>query len=549
MPAFNIFKLRNPFEGHDVADFDDYLANGRSPNPHQSIEIPGGEAKLYIWSSFPRPPKWASFIRDGFGDEVDIPNRAATGALVIVRIELDSRHHYFGLPFGPTGRFILNQSAIERAYGLRSALNIIYPRSLGDTEQDAARLVSLDSKRRQRDLMRARVQTARASTFETFDIDQLRDLVDAATGRPADTTGWGHRMTGADGLSFSIDIPFSELAQLCKRVELAHRQNDYRARFTWLDDVQPVTDPVLVSRLEHDLVDRIRNGQIDEIDLAPPQIVNWEDADLFRFHTDGHRRVHHRQLRLRDYVSSLRNSKVIDDLTFPYLTKGTVRVVDGDGGLVHQWHISNCLVGTLDVDGTTYVIDEGQFFTIAKDFIDEIDTFLDALDSGATVLPECAVGVHEREYNQSASTSIGCLLLDRKNLVIPTRTTSIELCDLLTSDKELIHVKRELGSRDLSHLFSQGTTSAELIHDNEEFRVLVQEKVHELAGDDAYAFFDKTGIRTSEFRVVFGVIADWRNRKPSEALPFFSKLNLRRTVRDLTRRGFRVGFQRVKQAL
>lgn len=549
MPALKVFKLRNPFGGQEVDDFDHYLAGGRLPVKYGPVEIQEGQAKLYVWASFPRPPKWAPFVREGFGDEVRIPDRAATGALIVVRIESDSRFHYFGLPFGPTGRFILNQTAIERAYGLRSALNIIYPRSLGDTEQEGARLVSLDAKRRQKDLMRARIQTARASTFETFDIDQLRDLVDAATGRPADTAHWGHRMTGGDGLSFSIDLPFTELGQLCKRVEKAHRQNDYRARFSWLDDVQPVTDPSLVAQLEQEVVERIRMGRLDEIDLAPPQIVNWEEVDLFRFHTDGHRNVQHRQMRLRDYVASLRSKKLLDELTFPFLSRGTVKALDGDGALVHQWHLSDCLVGTLDVEGATYVIDEGQFFTIASDFIEEIDAFLDRLNQGTALLPECAVGAHEREYNESASTSMGCLLMDRKTLVIPNRTTPIELCDLLTPEKELIHVKRELGSRDLSHLFSQGTTSAELIHDNEEFRVLVQEKVRELSGNDTYAFFDQVGIRTSEFRVVYGVVADWRDRKPSEALPFFSKLNLRRAVRDLSRRGFRVGFQRIRQSL
>jgi uncharacterized protein (TIGR04141 family) len=546
MPALTVYKLREHFEGSRVDDFDRYLAEGRNPDALQVVEIPGAEAKLYVWSSYPRTPRWESFLRTGW-DDVHIPARSPVGALVILRTRIGRKLHYFAIPFGNTGRYILHQAAVQRAYGLRTALNIMYPRRLGHSEQDATRVIGLDTKQRGSDVMRARLQSSAETTFETFGIDQLRDVVDAATGRPAEIDLWGSRIHGADGLTFSLETDVHGLGDICRRVEAAHSRDDYRARFPWIDHVQPVNDPEVRARLENEVVSRLRDGDIEDLDLAPPQIVNWEAVDGFRFHTDGHRGTTHRQLRLADYRRALGRVGRLDDLSYAQLHQGFIKALDGDGTTIHEWSVWRTIVGTVDVDDSTYVIEDGEFFTVAPDYLAELDDFTDNVGSGATSLPKCGVGVHEKDYNIAAAEELGVLLMDRETVTIPSRTTAIELCDLLTKDRELIHVKREFGSRDLSHLFSQGTTSAELIHDDHDFRSHVQKKVAELAGDAAYSFFDETGISPSAFRVTYAVIGDWRGKSPSERLSFFSKVNLRRAVRDLSRLGYNVAFQQVTQ--
>lgn len=548
MPALTIYKLRHPFEGSRVGDFDRYLAEGREPDAYETLEIPRGEVKLYIWSSFPRPPRWEGFIQTGWAD-AHVPARAPVGALVIVRVVIDRKSQYFAIPFGMTGRFIVEQAAIERGYGLRTALNVMYPRTLGHSEREATRVLALDAKRRGKDVMRSRQQSSAEATFETFGVDQLRDVVDAATGRPADMETWGHRVTGADGLTFSVEAQVPDLGDICRRVEASHRQDDYRARFPWIDHVQPVNDPDLLSKLQDEVVERLRDGKLDELDLAPPEIINWAAVDVFRFHTDGRQGVTHRQLRLADYRSALKRTGQLDDVSFPVLRHGFIKALDGDGGTVHQWTVWKAIVGVVDLDGVTYVLEDGEFFTVAKDFLDELNEFIDRLGPSPTRLPNCGVGVHEEDYNLRAGAQPDVLIMDRQTVTVPTRTTAIEVCDLLTIERELIHVKREFGSRDLSHLFSQGTTSAELVHDDHDFRRHVQKKVIELSGDNAFAFFDESGISPSSFRVTYAVIGDWQGKTPAERLSFFSKVNLRRAVRDLSRRGFQVGFQPVIQNL
>lgn len=545
MPALTVYKLKSHLEGADVGDFDDYLEPGRTVDSYGPVEAEGFNAKLYVMTSPPRPPRWLPFLREGFGDDLQIPSRRGLGALVLVQIQFGSRSHYFALPFGPSGRFILNDAAIQRAYGLRTALNLIYPTDV--SEEETSRLVSIDAKRRGENTIRSRVQSSRATRFETFDIDRLRDVLDAATGRPANADHWGQRITGADPVSLGLDLDFNQLGVLCRRVEQAHRRSDYRQRFAWLDNIQPVGDPDLERSLAEQVVSSIRNEIFDDFDLSPPQIVDWSQVDDFKYAVQRPRNLRHPDLRLHEYVAALKSSDMLDDLTSAQLRHTAISARDANGEAIHIWTAWKCLTGTLEYKSQTYVLDEGEFFVVSTDFLKEVNEFIADIPKGSESLPDFQNGWDEKRYNEEAAKASNTrLLLDRDTIRTSATTTAVEVCDLLTEERELIHVKRELGSRDLSHLFSQGIVSAELIQTDKEFRNAVQKKVKQLSGTERFAFFGEGGITTSDFRVTYAVIAHWRGRTAADALPFFSKINLRRTAIDLTNRGFQVGFQQIE---
>jgi uncharacterized protein (TIGR04141 family) len=120
----------------------------------------------------------------------------------------------------------------------------------------------------------------------------------------------------------------------------------------------------------------------------------------------------------------------------------------------------------------------------------------------------------------------------------------------MTAQGELIHVKRKLGSSDLSHLFSQGYISAETIHAGPELRAAVRAKVEEQAQvqqRDAAKFcrFVKEPFSPSDLTVVYAILADWKGKPPRDRLPFFSKVNLRHYAQQLSRMGFNIAFAAV----
>jgi uncharacterized protein (TIGR04141 family) len=131
------------------------------------------------------------------------------------------------------------------------------------------------------------------------------------------------------------------------------------------------------------------------------------------------------------------------------------------------------------------------------------------------------------------------------NTVRPFRSTSqVEICDILSRENQLIHIKRHLGARDLSHLFSQGLVSAELLQDDPEFRIQAAELAEDVSEGTGTVFLVDE-LRPSEFSVIFGIIADWRGRTLEEALPLFSKVSLRSCSKVLRGRYFRVGCCRI----
>lgn len=129
-----------------------------------------------------------------------------------------------------------------------------------------------------------------------------------------------------------------------------------------------------------------------------------------------------------------------------------------------KWLEANVSVGT-----RRFFLMDGEWSEIGADYVrasrDAIAPLFAAVP-GVTLLPwSLSRGCTERDYNQYAAARSGgrLLCLDRNQTVRDPLgiRSSLEICDLLGPDNELIHVKRAKGSAPLSHLFSQGLNSAQ----------------------------------------------------------------------------------------
>jgi len=208
-------------------------------------------AYALVIGSVPHDTRWAGFVRSGF-DPIDIPPASSPGALLVVEVPHDDSILRFAFAFGSTGRFLLARDSYEHGFGLTTALNVIYPK--GTAAAYAARLRSVDSKRRGPTIMRSKSQASEVSAFEEFDINRLQDVVTAAVGIPDDTGLWGARVSGGDPFRTDISIEFADLGDLCIRLHEVHESEDYAESFGWIDDIQPVTDPGLRERLENEVL-------------------------------------------------------------------------------------------------------------------------------------------------------------------------------------------------------------------------------------------------------------------------------------------------------
>ena len=127
--------------------------------------------------------------------------------------------------------------------------------------------------------------------------------------------------------------------------------------------------------------------------------------------------------------------------------------------------------------------------------------------------------------------------------------SSIEFCDLLSANAELIHVKRKSRSATLSHLFAQGNISASTLIGDGPFRDSVRMHLEEIAGEDADRWLglipgSESTPERARYTVHFAVLTNSKG-EGTGWLPFFSKLNLMQASKQIRSLGPRVTISRV----
>ena len=268
---------------------------------------------------------------------------------------------------------------------------------------------------------------------------------------------WGKRPTGGDPLSFAAEIDFPGLGKVCRELTEANDRDDYKDRFGWLDSIRPIYDPQLLKSIEEDLVLQLLVGDFINLDLAPPEIVDWSRVTGFQYHFDYRQNFIRPELQLSIYLSNLRYHENEDDyVNVEYFRRKSIRALDADGTEIYRWSVWRCLTGEFEVNAATYVIDEGAIFEVSSDYLSVLNEDLSRMPLQEDLAwPIATESMNEDSFNRKSAAALApALLMDKKLVNSRMQTTPIEVCDVLTANRQLIHAKLKFGSRDLSHLFS-----------------------------------------------------------------------------------------------
>lgn len=289
-------------------------------------------------------------------------------------------------------------------------------------------------------------------------------------------------------MSANPEVDFSDLGNFCKKVFLTHAVGT-PDDFLWTETLQPVDDSGLKAKLFDKAVDVLVSS--NELSFAVPEIIEWDDVAHFAVTCLPEQKfLDPEDFDLKVSLEKLEKPKAI---TLASLRKWKLNAFDQANDLVHGWPLLRCLSGQFEFDAKTYVMAEGEFFRVASDFISKLDAFIDTINSTELAFPTAVQDPPEGEYNeQAANSSVNYLLMDKKMVKLTSQTSAIEACDLLTIDGAFIHVKRKLGSSSLSHLFAQGSVSADLLLMSSEFRTKIDEKIEIAEGARALATGDQT---------------------------------------------------------
>jgi len=543
-----LYKLRSTIAGEPVETPEQALREGVAELPEITTTVAEtGEftAYLYTLSSDPKDPGWLQFLRQGF-PELSFDPTFSHSAVLLVRLKTNPRE-WFALTFG-YGRFLMRRDCFMRRYGLRVALNSIFENDSLDISTPQQRLRQIDAKTVAENTLQTRVQSNRSTAFDTFGFDVQQDLLGAVVGTPRSQNLWGSRIKGSDALNLRVPLSFQQMGRLCRDVLTYYDRTDYRIRFDWIDNLEAIYDLDLMIPLEDEVEAMLAVGS-KAFELAPPEMVEWDEIACFRYSLEPSRTFD--DLELEDYLAVAQQADSPYDSTT--LREQYVEALDGNDDVLYSWSIFECLDGELRLADQPYLLVAGDFFSIAASYQEELNRYVDTIPEWPQPLPSSTVKENEGPYNErAAESSDEYLMLDRKTVKVGGKTSPIEICDILTRAGAFVHVKRKLGSGTLSHLFAQGSVSGDLLLTSREFRqasiekVLLAAKERGFEGENAFPHFSADGVSPTAHQIVYAIVTKWKNRTLTEALPFFSKINLRKHTQNLRRMGYPVFHKRIQ---
>lgn len=500
---------------------DEQIVKTDRAKPPVDLKISEGKARLYAKkSSRPKLPDWAPFLVRN----QDVPpdffeGSRSEGAVLLVR----HAGAAFALSFG-MGHHLINLDLTDRDFGLRVTLNSIDPQKLR----------SLDKASHEVNPLHIRSQSSRDADIFDLNIDPELDMVHAVTGT-SEVALFGEHISGRDALTINPPATLDDLPKILAEA-LARRDKTLPERFAWIDNVHRVRDSTMIECLDDALTDALQSHPRPEnLWLGEPEIVDWETQTGYSFDQRS-KTARHRTLQLDqllDYIAEhggKPNAEMLRSIS--------VHVNDANYQSIKTWTTYRCLYAELPMGNETFILRNGLWYEVSRKFVDEIDAHFKRLEAERAKMP---VYQHADEglYNESvANENAGYELLDKKNISFANSYDKIEFCDLVRDGRDLIHVKLYRSSATLSHLFAQGSVSAETFMRHEEFRVKLNEKLPaSIKLDDPLA-----RPKAENYRVVYAIAT---TKDLPKDLPFFSKITLKNAIIGLNGLGFGVALARI----
>lgn len=463
------------------------------------------ELDLYSKQNLAHPPSWINIFTPHTHD--DLSHLSNSGCAAVLLMKRGDR--YFALTFG-YGRHLLNPDCFEENFGLRVVVNAVDPEKLRSV--DVHTLESIPVHKRN--------QASTSTSFADFGLDVEQDLMYAATGSPKDKE-FCKTLSGKDALKVSLPFELKDLPGLLDKAINLFDSESYKQSFPWIDRLSEVRNASIKNELDTKLIDKITKNDFSKTWLSIPEVINWENISGFRYQKAKRGELHD-DISWEGYLVYVRENS--EELSIKKMREQYIYCINAANDQPeYSWKIYQCIYCELELNEEMYSLTNGKWYKIDGDFLENLDEGIRNIPASEISLPEYSEK-SEDKYNEKVVNSDGnrFVLMDKKNISYGGGSSRIELCDIYTNDKKLIHVKRYGGSSVLSHLFSQGLVSTQLILSDGNFRTLVNKKLpktHKLPAKNEKP-------KANEFEVVY-VIASNDTKTTALDLPLFSKINLR----------------------
>ena len=505
----------------DISQKDVLAIRGRKQR--SIIQIEGTECEFY-WRSNPSKPRWVELFSGVEGLNTNSMQGKSLQGILIFQCE----GRVFCFTFGHA-RHLINPLTIERYFGLKVALSL----------SDPALIKSIDKANIDKTPFRSRTQSSKYVSLSEFEFKFDWEILKSLTGIVETQSEKSYEtITGADSVSISTEISLKEIPKTAIRLLTAYKSKVYRSKYPWIDYIVPLRDKALVDSLDSLAVKSINDEDIDEIWISPPAIVPYENFSGFCYKRRGSTTASEVTHPDMDLESCLSEKKLSKKVTLSNIKSTKIYLYDGSDREIEAWPLYSCLNVELEKDGHRYLLSEGDWYRVDRDFVKEVDEYFDAFPRSPLVFEDYK-GKLEGPYLNDIADGKKFFMMDQKFVKLSGATSKFEFCDLLTPDNEIIHVKKYSSSSVLSHLFSQAYVSAESLLRSTE--VAEQVNTHLAKEYDHLFEFDAK----KQPRAVTIVLAIMQKRAGALHMPFFSKVNFKQYSQRLLDMGYEVQLKKI----
>ena len=419
----------------------------------------------------------------------------------------------------------MKNGTYEERFGLKTALSVIDPENLR----------KIDKKNMSVSPKNTSEQLTKTGVISDFGIDIEQDLIQSITGKSIDKNNFGEIVSGKDSLNVSISVNCNSIKQFLKLCHEKYVSNEYKKSFSWIDHIAEIKDLELIKSLNNKLIDKLRDNDENRIWMAVPEVIKWETVVGFKYKKSDSLK---NDIEINSFLDSLTDK---ENLNKDFLTRKMVSCIGSENDTdLYKWSAYNCIYCEIEEENKLYLLSNGKWYKTEKNFVNKVNTIFRALRDEPSIISLPKYN-HENEarYNEEISKrNRHFCCMDRKIIQHGGGHGKIEFCDIMTTDKKIIHIKRYGNSSVLSHLFNQGLVSGELFLRDEEFRNKINKK---LDIDFKISNIDQKP-DASQYTIIFGIISLSKN---SLEIPFFSKVALRTATERLKAFGYRVHFIKI----
>lgn len=338
-------------------------------------------------------------------------------------------------------------------------------------------------------------------------------------------------------LSTNVKVTLETLKPKLKDYLKQYNKTSYKKEFPWLDNIFEVRDKAVIKKLFDKVIEDIYNNKIDFTWLAIPEIIDWSDVLGFKFSKPERAKIYP-DIELSNFIHEIKDDQGI---SLDYLKRRKVYLWSSStSSAIKSWSVFQCLYAEVVEDNKTYILNNGDWYQLDNNFVDIVDKAYKSVPrSSISFLPH----LNEREdrYNEKMveNDPVTFALMDKKNISYGGGKSKIEFCDLYTSKKAMVHVKKYGGSSVLSHLFSQGVVSATAFLSDEKFRSGVNDLLpasHKLSDH-----FSRP--KSDEFKICYAILSS----APGDlVIPFFSKVSLKNAIKQLSLLGYNYSLAKIE---